>query len=383
MSLNENFEFTVITADGEDWKREKVSVAGIRRMFSEWISPSYKDKMLRLRDIDESIREWAKILKITVRELKKAFKAGRIVDVAILFARLNKNIKTLVEVGGGVKDIYEEAISEFEAEHELTDYDILKELHGKKESAFWGDLARKHIGSKFYGKELRERNFAVRQLISKAEHVYRIVEGYLDEMKSARNKGDIGRYVDMIKNISDKQKEFEESFIPVYNKYLRKSVERIIKKQDDKVERDIEKLKVEKPTEITDIEVPKEEGRLGQKAEEVPFMPAPETETLQRSPEVAVESAPPTPITKKPIEVSEEEIAETEEEPSPPTLRSFTSGDNMDEIMKEAHEEFVKGLAAFDDPRKVALALLKYAELIENEDLETSLKLMAIAEGIL
>jgi len=397
MSFDENYEITIVTADGENWKKEKVAVAGIRRMLSEWMSSGYKEKMTRLRDVDESIREWAKILKSTVRELKRAFRAGRIIDVAILFGRLNKNIKSLVEAGEDVKNLYEEALSEFEGEHELSDFDVLKEFDKKEAAGFIGDLARKYIGSKFYGKEIRERNMAVRRLIAKAEHVYKTIETYLDEMRSAKNRGDIGRYVDMLKNISDKQKEFETSFVPVYDKYLRKSVDRIMAKQKEEVKGPEAAVEKTVPMEA----VMPEGGVVGNKAEEVPFMPAPETSlapTMQREgppftekPEVGIESSPPTPATKPPRQpepLSEEGAPDTEanpeDEPAPPTMRSRSfTGVEMDEITKEAHETFIKGLASFDDPRKMALAILKYAELIEDDDLETSFRLMAIAEGII
>ena len=397
MSLDENYEIVVITADGENWKKEKVAVAGIRRMLSEWMSSGYKEKMTRLRDVDESIREWAKILKSTVRELKIAFRAGRIIDVAILFGQLNRRIKSLVEAGEDVKNLYEEALSEFEGEHELSDFDVLKEFDKKEAAGFIGDLARKYIGSKFYGKEIRERNMAVRRLIAKAEHVYKTIETYLDEMRSAKNRGDIGRYVDMLKNISDKQKEFETSFVPVYDKYLRKSVDRIMAKQKEEVKGPEAAVEKTVPMEA----VMPEGGVVGNKAEEVPFMPAPETSlapTMQREgppftekPEVGIESSPPTPATKPPRQpepLSEEGAPDTEanpeDEPAPPTMRSRSfTGVEMDEITKEAHETFIKGLASFDDPRKMALAILKYAELIEDDDLETSFRLMAIAEGII
>jgi hypothetical protein len=406
MSLDENYEIVVITADGENWKKEKVSVAGVRRWLSEWMSSGYKEKMIRLRDVDHSIQEWAKILKTTVKELKRAFRTGRIIDVAILFGRLNKNLKSLVEVGGGVNELYEEALSEFEGEHELSDYDVLKEFD-KKEAAFLGDLARKYIGSRFYGKEIRERNMAIRRLIAKAEYVYKTVEGYLDEMRKAKNAGDIGRYVDLLKNISDKQKEFQDSFIPVYDKYLRKSIDRILEKQKkQEMEKKDEPGKVEKTVPMEAV-APVEEssGLVGNRAEEVPFMAPPEAEEIPFADTtrqvVPIEDAPPTPRTKRPeprIEIlpegplSEEKAPQTDkdiEEAAPLTMRShpgihkLETGAEMDEIMKEAHEEFVKSLASLKEPKAMAVALLKYAELIEDDDLETSLKLMAIAEGII
>jgi hypothetical protein len=598
MSFDENYEITIVTADGENWKKEKIAVAGIRRMFSriprmlsEWMSSGYKEKMTRLRDVDDSIREWAKMLKSTVRELKIAFRAGRIIDVAILFGQLNRRIKSLVEAGEDVKNLYEEALSEFEGEHELYDFDVLKEFDKKEAAGFLGDLARKYIGSKFYGREIRERNMAVRRLIAKAEHVYKTIESYLDEMHSAKARGDIGRYVDMLKNISDKQKEFETSFIPVYDKYLRKSVDRIMAKQKEETKEPGAAVEKTVPMEA----VMPEGGVVGNRAEEVPFVAPPDVSvnapTIQRdgpafTPRnvVPIESAPPTPATKPPRlpePLSEDKAPDTdinpEEEPAPHTLRSggltvvemiknaiedldtkgevavqaimgtdenymqksllqrnpgphaagsvfdkpqtkeslagakwsqindpnvgggavafvapisgklgvisindlhdetpcviqpmhggaiqglaecaavlpgesmhvdFTTlivgpkddksgwemwtffpgpstkkpkdvplkGDvfkttidqaklmgfevvknikshellSKDDEMeknytKEAHETFIKGLASFDDPRKMALAILKYAELIEDEDLETSLRLMAIAEGI-
>jgi len=237
MSFEQNEEIIVITADeAGEWKKEKVSVAGIRRMISERFSPDYREQMNTLREVDSQIRAWARSIRDNVKELKNAFKSGRIIDVAILFARFNKHLETVVDIGKDVEIFYEKSLAEFESGHELTDYSELEGL-GNKEATLLGDLARKYISKRIYNREIKERNMAVRRLISKAEAVYKTIDTYLDGMKAAKKDGDIGRYVDFLRKISAKQKDFESAFIPTYNRYLKRSVELAMEHDKSKPEK--------------------------------------------------------------------------------------------------------------------------------------------------
>jgi hypothetical protein len=112
----------------------------------------------------------------------------------------------------------------------------------------------------------------------------------------------------------------------------------------------------------------------------------------QKIPEIGVESAkpePPTAVTKTPQRLPPVEKIEpepdTEDDNAPETLRSAKLED--DNMFKVANVEFIKELQKladeYADPNLIAIALLKYAEAMEDEDLDTSLKLMALAEGVL
>ena len=413
MSFEQSEEILLITADEVgNWREEKVSVAGIRRMLSERFSPEYREQMQTLRETDDVIRAWSNALKDTVKELKKAFRAGRIIDVAILFARFNKHLHTVVDIGKDVEVFYERSLAEFESGHELDDLSDIEELGGKTAGVV-GDLARKYIAKRIYNKEIKERNMAIRRLISKAELVYKTIDTYLDEMKSAKKAGDIGKYVDYLRKISAKQKGFEAEFLPAYNRYLKRSIDLMkereaAKPQKGEIKGDgpVPNLPIDVPGKPQEVSAPVplvtkvQEGPVTQDIDATPFAPtvnAPAMFERPVQPEIGVEMAksePPTGITRRPlppvepVEPQEEADApDTFDDYAPLTQRSGSSKLEENKMIKAGHEEFVKELQKlaleYNDPKLIAMALLTYAEAIEEEDLDGSLKLMALAEGVL
>lgn len=434
---NQNEIIIITAAGGKTWLKERFMPSSWTRMFGEGLIGDYARKMDTLRDVDDRIHDWTKDLGSLVKEMRQALRGNRFVDVAILLGQLNKKLKNVHEAGKEVKKIEESALKDFERKHDL---DIPDDILGMEsgglttEAGFLSDLKRKWIAKKFENAQKEKRKLALNSLVDKAERLAKSVRSHVNNLGTARAAGDIGRYVDYLKQISLEQKEFQSMFVPIYNLYLkpvvdqaireRKEQEEFLEKNKSEEEARLSELGLKEAPTVSEESAPSAEPEMGPVirvkppvglGERVAPMEAEapevggESETLPASmpvqhnpsaftmhgpvehkPEAfqGIPQASAPELALPPVSLPEEKKKRTSRKKAPPAAPPETTADmEMNEILiKHNHSKFVMELVKIadnDDPYLMAAMLAKYAEQIEDTDLEKSLQLLAISEGIL
>lgn len=344
--MSQNDIIVIVAAGAGTWLRERFTPSGWTRMFGEQFIPEYKEKMELLRQVDDQIHQWAKELDYFVKEMRKASNANRLIDVAILGNELRLRLGEIVQEGQKVQDLTEEAVKEFDLEHQLP----LEE----KTAGAWDDFKREWVSKRLENKKRQARTLAVRKLVDNAGVTVERVKGYVKQLGKARARGKIGEYLQVLNSISGAQFSFAKNYISVYDMYLKPLVEQV------------------KP----------------------PVQEVPVTETL---PETQME---PEPMTvqlpqPEPMTLPEPMTVKLPEENSPETVRSNmieeVTADGLEQpdktversVIQAQHENFIKELKKLGTADLMALALVKYSEVLEDIDSDASLKLLVIAEGIL
>lgn len=419
-------DIIVITAAGTgSWLREKFTPGGWARMFGESLISDYKEKMQILRQVDDKIFDWSKDLDNIVKELQRAFKASRLLDVALLIGELNKKLNNIQIAGAEVKQIAEKAIKEFESERETT----LAADDMIVEAGAWSDFKREWVAKRLETKERKVRNLAIKTVIDKADLTVKKVQKYVKELGRARAEGNIGQYLVVLRLIADEQKSFANTFLPVYKKYLNNMVEKAL--QDEKEE---QKIEIKEPVESTsepmkiapfvpektpektlEVKAPVVEEAVKKNPADLGVLEMPK-ETVETPnsvnmdrPEPVTESMPGDKVINsiEPVTVPVEsdavetvnvdsrlenlspegaEKAEPEKEEEEKSPETVLSSGVVRAGLRGNHAKFVEclqKLAEHNDPGLLVKAILDYSEVIENTDLNSSLKLLAIAEGIL
>jgi hypothetical protein len=406
---------------------------GISRWLGEKAVSTYKDKMNVLREVDDKIYDWTTDLDDILKKIKKAFKSRRIIDVAILFAQIDKRLRQVEEEGKNIENLYESELEDFEDKYE-EDLDLLKEWYeqyggGKTSTAGWlEDLGRKYVSRRMERATTKERNIAIQNLIGMTSSVIANVQTLVDELGDHRNAGKIGEYLSTLKKIEVEQQKFQSGtgtkpgFKDVYEAYLKGPVEEVLEKnqtQIDALRKKKEEEAAEKAEESSTTQpMPEVEGvpptvddpDVPPVQEEPPPAPEPQTtETIPEEPAQPKESPipltrqkqeeAPIPLTRQKQEPQEpqetlvseeaEEGGGEEEEESGGTVQHFVGpgGVDLEGIRRGSHAEFIDKLtkcAEKNDPQELVKMLLSYAnELDDAGNVEDSLKLMTIAEGVI
>lgn len=389
----------IITAAGTGtWLRERFTPSGLKRkLYEAWV-PEYAEKMDLLREIDDRIYEWTQDLENLVKASNKAFAAGRMVDIAIHLATLNSKLKGINEIGKEVTKPnfleIEKALKEMDTSSDLPLDPSLFDFGDKKQvhAGWWDDLKKKWVSERFRAEFIRKRKLALKHIINSANVVVEKVRLILDQMHRNRAQGDIEGYIKNLQNVSKQQLTFETNFKPVYREYLKPLVDEVLsqqketeehwqKEQESKIvpQEEVIPLQPESPLKKPEEVSPESDSVEVQFSEPKPLSEPPTTPMPIASPVPSASEPPKMRIEPKsePEPITEPVVSE-DIETEPQTMRS--------EKMKQSHQQFFKRmlkLAKLDDPYLLSLGLLKYAEEIEDQDLETSLKLTALAEGIL
>jgi len=250
---------------------------------------------------------------------------------------------------------------------------------GKKADEF--DIRQKFIGDSLSDEGKIERQIAVMKLVNLVLVSSKTIGFLMDELRSYISVDKIDRdylrILNLLHKIARFQNNFETNFKNIYDNYL--------KDADTHVSSELESTKTEimpeegfAQTEMIDFKP--DEKKVDE--ELLPTEPSPNAENLPQH------------VLQKDISLQEEGDDEEEPPPSqrPETLRSLYSWINeapdyiRPSLIKVQHTKFVEELkkaASNDDPYILAAMVCKYSEHIEDIDPESSLKLIAIAEGIL
>jgi len=255
--MSKNDEIIIITAARPGlWMKERFSPSAIKRWLGETFYKDYGKTMEKLRQIDDAIYEWVKDIEQLYKELKQRQKQPgpmddkRVVDIARLLGGINRRFKKIDRAGDILEDLTESHLKEFENKfpaqlpeeggtfHELSDEDT-KELERFREKSdaddmmsveagFWDDLRTKWLTRKMETKSVKERRKAIKQIIDQAGSLVRQMKGTLKNLSKARAAGDVGQYLDALNTISEEQQKFENSFVEVYETYVKEHVDQML-----------------------------------------------------------------------------------------------------------------------------------------------------------
>lgn len=385
-----------------NWFREHLSPGGLTRWLGEGLVSDYKAKMEVLREVDEKIATWTGQLEGLVHKAKSAVKGRRILDAAILLGEINQKLQLISGEGRKVREIQEEALREYEAEHELE----IPEHMLPKEAGVMDYFKRRWIGNKLQS-ELTAKNIKLLEaLLVTAEKVVHAVKSHLKKLGRARDTGRIGEYLDVLSTIGTEQIKFTTEFSKVYNTYFKTLVQAAVakKKQQEKELADYmgqvpatENMPIPETERAAPIEMPSEEGDLEVPALEIPALPPipstnPAGDTM-RSP--IAKTVPPAKLESKKDEVVPLPIPHTKPSPLPPkeeweekaypTKMSPVLMKGVKEpVTAMMKNEFVQELLKMgDDKYLMAAAMAKFSEQLEEWDEEASLELLRMAQKVI
>lgn len=407
-------DIIIITAAGNaTWLRERFTPGGWGRMLGEGLVGGYKEKMQALRSVDDRVSLWLGDIHGLVKQMRSAASSNRLVDVAILLHNLNNKFNQVKEVSGELKNLEKADTEPFDMEHKgyLPDGDLLQAEDGlSSEAGVWSDFKRRWVAKHMETEERRKRKMAIDTLVNQASTLADNVDGFLSQMSKARAAGNIGDYISILDKLSKEQFKFRAQFMPIYNRYLAPIVEKV--KSERKAAEEENKLIAEKKKQELLQNNKEQEANPTQSAPSIlsvhPTTPSvPELQLPELQPNVNTLHSPSAPTsvplsgpgtTKDsnpptiPDSVSDtikdsKNPAEDDSEGGPSTLASPKAANVVEQaVIKHAHLSFVGELikaSKNDDPYLLSAMLIKYAEKIEDIDLEQSMSLLAIAEGIL
>ncbi len=263
-------DIIIITAAGAGtWLRERFTPSGVVRWLGEGLVSDYAQKMETLRLIDDKIYEWSKDLNTYVDLMEGAFKSKRLVDLASVSLVISNTLKKVTLQEQFIKNISEESLAEFEKERgdlsswwrdptespSLSEEEISSQMKNRgknqpggknaqlnssldliKEAGWWDDLTRKWVHRKIRSKKIQERDTELQMFFSKTKNIVSRVRNLADKLHALRASGEIGKYLDTLREISKLQNEFENDpktgFRAIYRKHLRELVENIIKNKE-------------------------------------------------------------------------------------------------------------------------------------------------------
>jgi hypothetical protein len=423
----------------EDWFHPVSDIAA-------GLSGEYKEQREKMREADSAAREQAAELKDVLDKMKQAFKYRRIIDVAHWGAEFNRILRRVVKSLSTVDELKPDYIDKYyagaqegsytkdysifndEDEQEVKDKvsSILNEAEIVKAAWFFGDqgeAGRKFL-EKIYSGRVRSRNLATTNIINKANEDYKKIMNVFEDLRVIRGKGDISAYIDKKKEINRLQNNFEKLFKTYYGKHIvplqelqRKEEEKeALKATENKPEVKPEEVKPAAepeampepaakqpmptqtvqapalpPVDLKPIDKPAGPG-LAPAAVPANFKPftgvgegdePPESEWNGEvyDEEPVVQKPAPAPVTPaKPKQLSRTQKRKAVEEgmKAPATSAPATTGS-----VNEFYNTLVK-LAEIDEvPLMVAMAAQYSQQLEDEDDIEGSLKLLAIAEGFI
>jgi hypothetical protein len=257
--MSRNDEIIIITAARPGlWMRERFAPSAIKRWLGETFYKDYGKSMEKLRQIDDAIYEWVKDIEQLNKELKERRKMpgpmtdSRVVDIARILGAINRRFKKINRAGDILEEMNEEYLEQFEnqfkmevpeggqfhepSEDEMEDVERLRQPAADDamyaEAGFWDDLKDKWISRKRETNKSKERRKAINDISGKADALVRNLKKTLKNLSKARSSGDVGVYLDTLNTISEEQQKFENSFVEVYNTYVKEHVDKMVAEQE-------------------------------------------------------------------------------------------------------------------------------------------------------
>lgn len=402
------------------------------RWVAEQASPDYATHMDTLREVDDQIKIWTDDLSSALDRAEDAKKIGKPLDAIFWLGQINTRLKLISGKKKELEDLEGDYLEKYFGEYEQPlPEDYFSEGEEKLVQAgvldYLGRRITTHKFEQAHKRRLQEASRALVRLLNLAKIAVGRTQSMLKDMSSARGSGDISRYIQLLEKIGEQQSKFETEFRAIYDRQFAPMVAKIKQRQMEEKERASkiteeanrrEKERMQQagliPTEPSPFSTapthrmpmaelpPSAPIPLIQRttpeqlvSEEAPISlePAtiPESEAMPVSSEsliedVSVPSSQELPSAKS-LEAEWERRMQTKKKEAPPeTVRSQAKTDMEKMIIKMNHAKFHKELekaSSKNDPYLLAAMMLKYSEMIDEDDPQKSLELLSIAEGIL
>lgn len=423
-----NEQNIIILADRGAWQTVKDWAHKPVRSLIEKTVGGYGEKMQVLREQDKQIQQWAKELKGTINGIRKGIKSNKFIDVAISLKELELKLNNMIGSGKIIQDVVESDLEKLDMEHD-GDLDVFKESSMShslmSEAGWWEDKKTNWVHNKFLTKQRKERILALKKVLAVSEMTVGAVLQYVDQLKTARDRGNINNYLEVMQKVSNEQTKFLNTFTPIYEKYLKPLVDKALAEESSLLNKqkadELAKLEVqneasseseeggtESPSafEFPDLDE-KPYRTVGDAAEMLgiiePSDSSPEKSELEIYKDTLADLYKQKDDELKYLEIIKENESALEENDSvletEGRIRNLNKQISDAEKMIKAHEgtptvesvtvahamfiEKLYKVAQNNNKYDVAVMILKYAELVEEVDEDASLKLMAIAEGII
>lgn len=267
--------------------------------------------------------------------------ANTLFNIVMYLSNINTALNNIKDTKSQLEQEYE---STFKTARDMTDEEIAQaELRDSFVEAFMSP------------EQEEERHDTIMNLVRLVSKAYNNINKYIRALRSAEIDNNIIKYIAILRHIAERQSEFATNFQYIRDRYLgnQEDIPHPLKKELP------DTIKVDVDDEVDSS-----------------------AETVRR----------PTLTERSPEEFISEEVDLSEFEESPPSMRRPTMAENIQSqelknaMIKLQHMRFVEELQKASStytPNVLAAMLAKYSEQIEDVDLEASLKLIAIAEGIL
>ncbi len=384
------------------WLSEKVAP---RRKLTEWSSPEYKEQMEMLRALDTEIREDAKSLSDNISYARKSLNKRHYLDVAHFINNINTT----------VKDIYMKSrpLAAKRSEHEekiLTHRDFA-DPHANyfRTEAGIKDFFKRRYEERAKHMLLGQQKRALTELYNQARTLITQVKDAFVALGTLRANGDVEAYLKILDELEEYRKNFEKEFKTIYDQHVEPLAAKVRERAKEDAAEGLQKGVWPDPERNLEVTYPKPgdaELVVEMPADSVAPTPAaprkfPEAPSMPRFPNVERPSwmpeqeQPPAPTPDIPPQVvtittpeatpPAEEVVPTPAIPETPAAKSRKKKQAIsmvglkDPNLAEKIYKAAEGLALTD---KRAM-LIEYSELFDEAgDIETSMKLLALAEGI-
>ncbi len=289
-------------------------------------------------------------------------------DLIVRLSEINRALQSVDNIGKDIYQTYSENLGKTAAE-ELSDIDTRQFfLHHQK----------------LTDAQKAERQVAIVKLVSLAEEVELQLKNLLYKFDGKWISKDAIGCLKVLKSIADVQQNFEDQFRSIFDNYLSEPRPSAEMPGGEISEEDV-------PTEIhvhVSEDFPEEE-----EIEEAPVSMRRPPQTLRSefselpSEDVPLSSLEEPSTMPKPNWWEEEEESQSGDIETMSWIKDFEGTDKMrDTLIKLQHVKFVdelKKASSHNDPLLLAAMICRYSGQIEEIDPEASLKLIAIAEGVL
>lgn len=398
-----------------------------KRWFYEKFISEYGKAMGDLRKIDDAIGEWTDDLEFLAKQAELSFKANRLADLFIVLFEIRNRLEKVTSFIPEVNEIEREIEEGLESKITLQNVQKnagITDFLGKFVPEDW---KKEYLINKLKNKERQKRYERIKKFINTTKIVVKEVKNLTNKLEENRSHGDIGSYAENLRSISKHQVTFVQEFHKFLNSdpYFLKVLNYIEdKQQEEQLNNKIKEQEEAKQNQAPkqEINAPKQEPQLEQKAPEVPDL-QPLQQPLQKNVtepeelsklELAVEPQIKQPETfdkpyvqnkqeisedllkdtikntpkEEPLQLPEfeDDVIELSKMPSPVPPELPPSPTKRSNELKKSHEMFLGKLmkeSISSDKYKLANLMLDYSSKIEEYDLDSSLKLLAIAEGII
>lgn len=429
-------DLILITA-GKKWNKFKEVFHPVRWM-AESLIGDYKEKMEILRQVDDNINLWVEGLEVAIKDMEKALKAKRIVDVYQVAHYINVNLEKIDQSIKKVNELSEEALEEFslgEDEQRLSQSDFDK-YHSDINVAddlmatagvldFFERKKREWVAEKLKTKKYNEWIKKIESFFQTSKKIIEQLKSNLEIVGKYRRSGDIGKYLDQMSG-KNGVAALQQQFFKAYSKTYYEALEPLFKKhnvlkEDGAVSQETSSSQEEPYIPVTEgelINLPKEEVKQTpdtllpsqpsqnqpsaevktpevKKQEnislpEIPELNVPEKKqksTSEPEPEIDLSLESPASIELISPEVPELESSSLPMEnlpPVPPLELPVAERKKRTKKVTSSHGEFMDQLrvvASYGNNNLTKKFILSYAADLSKSD-ETRYKLIAIAEGL-